>query len=118
MMTLQARLLGMVQTTFRNASGLPDPDQVTTARALAVLARHLVQDYPMYYPCFSTPGFLWHGRIIPNHDTMLQTYPGADGIKAGYIRASGHNLVTSAVRAGVRLVGVVLGAASAAERDR
>ena len=71
MMTLEARLLGMVQTTFRNASGLPDPDQVTTARDLAVLARHLVQDYPMYYSYFSTPGFLWHGCMIPNRDTML-----------------------------------------------
>ncbi len=118
MMTLQARSLGMVQTTFRNASGLPDQDQVTTARDLAVLARHLVQDFPMYYHYFSTPGFLWHGRMIPNRDTMLQTYLGADGIKAGYIGASGHNLVTSAVRAGVRLVGVVLGTASSAERDR
>lgn len=118
MMTLQARSLGMMQTTFRNASGLPDQDQVTTARDLAVLARHLVQDYPMYYHYFSTPGFLWHGRMIPNHNTILQTYPGADGIKAGYIGASGHNLVTSAVRAGVRLVGVVLGTASRAERDR
>ncbi len=118
MMTLQARSLGMVQTIFRNASGLPDQDQVTTARDLAVLARHVVQDFPMYYHYFSTPGFLWHGRMIRNHDTMLQTYPGADGIKAGYIGASGHNLVTSAVRAGVRLVGVVLGTASSAERDR
>ena len=117
MMTLQARSLGMVQTTFRNASGLPDSDQVTTARDLAVLARHLVQDFPMYYHYFGTPGFLWHGRIIPNRDTMLQTYPGADGSKAGYIGASGHNLVTSAVRAGVRLIGVVLGTASRAERD-
>ena len=118
MMTLQARSLGMVHTTFRNASGLPDHDQVTTARDLAELARHLVQDFPVYYPYFSTPDFLWHGRMIRNHDTMLQTYPGADGIKAGYIGASGHNLVTSAVRAGVRLVGVVLGTASSAERDR
>ena len=118
MMTLQARSLGMVHTTFRNASGLPDQDQVTTARDLAVLARHLVQDFPVYYPYFSIPGFLWHGRMIWNHDTMLQTYPGADGIKAGYIGASGHNLVTSAVRAGVRLLGVVLGTASSAERDR
>ena len=118
MMTLQARSLGMVQTIFRNASGLPDQDQVTTARDLAVLARHVVRDFPMYYHYFSTPGFLWHGRMIRNHDTMLQTYPGADGIKAGYIGASGHNLVTSAVRAGVRLVGVVLGTASSAERDR
>jgi D-alanyl-D-alanine carboxypeptidase len=118
MMTLQARSLGMAQTTFRNASGLPDPDQVTTARDLTLLARHLVQDFPMYYHYFSAPGFLWHGRMIPNYDTMLQTYPGADGIKAGYIGASGHNLVTSAVRAGVRLVGVVLGTTSSAERDR
>jgi len=118
MMTLQARALGMVQTTFRNASGLPDPDQVTTARDLALLARHLVQDYSMYYPYFSTPGFAWHGRMIPNNDTMLLTYPGADGIKAGYIATAGHNLVTPALCAGVRLVGVVLGAASNPERDR
>ena len=117
MMTLRARALGMSNSTFRNASGLPDPDQITTARDLATLGRHLVHDFPAEYRWFSIPAFTWHGRTILNHDHMLQTYPGADGIKTGYIDASGHNLVTSAMRGDVRLVGVVLGAASNPERD-
>lgn len=117
MMTLRARALGMAHTTFRNASGLPDPEQITTARDLAVLARHLVTDFPGYYGYFSTPGFLWHGRMIRNHDHMLETYAGADGMKTGYTQLAGHNLVTSAARSGVRLIGVVLGAASNVERD-
>ncbi|MBV9653531.1 MAG: D-alanyl-D-alanine carboxypeptidase [Acetobacteraceae bacterium] len=117
MMTLRARALGMTRTVYRNASGLPDYDQITTARDLAVLARHLVLDFPAYYGYFSTPSFEFHGRVILNHDRMLQTYPGADGMKTGYIEASGHNLVTSAVHSGVRLIGVVLGARSNTERD-
>lgn len=117
MMTLRARALGMSHTVFRNASGLPDPDQVTTARDLAVLARHLVQDFPSEYRYFSIPSFRFHGQTILNHDHLLQTYPGADGIKTGYIEASGFNLVTSAVRGDVRLIGVVLGAARPGERD-
>ncbi len=117
MMTLRARALGMSRTTFRNASGWPDPDQVTTARDLALLARHLIQDYPDEYRYFSVPSFVFHGRVIPNHDHMLQTYPGADGLKTGYIDASGCNLVTSAVRGDVRLVGVVMGASNGSERD-
>jgi D-alanyl-D-alanine carboxypeptidase len=117
MMTLRARALGMAHSTFRNASGLPDPEQVTTARDLAVLARHLVQDFPDEYHYFSAPSFIFHGRVLPNHDHLLQTYPGADGIKTGYIEASGFNLVTSAMRGGVRLIGVVLGAARPGERD-
>ncbi len=117
MMTLRARALGMSRTTFRNASGWPDPDQITTARDLALLARHLIQDYPAEYRYFSVPYFTFHGRYIPNHDRMLQTYPGADGLKTGYIDASGCNLVTSAVRGEVRLIGVVMGASNGAERD-
>jgi D-alanyl-D-alanine carboxypeptidase len=117
MMTLRARALGMNRTIFHNASGLPDPEQVTTARDLAILARHLITDFPGYYGYFSTPNFVFHGRTIYNHDRMLQTYPGADGMKTGYTEASGHNLITSAERGGVRLVGVVLGAASNPERD-
>lgn len=117
MMTLRARALGMAHTTFRNASGLPDPDQWTTARDLAILARHLITDFPNFYRYFSTPSFVWHGRPIYNHDNMLKSYPGADGLKTGYTDASGHNLVTSAVRGGVRLIGVVLGAATNGERD-
>ena len=117
MMTLRARALGMSRTTFRNASGWPDPDQITTARDLALLARHLILDYPQEYHYFSVPSFVFHGRFIPNHDRMLQTYPGADGLKTGYIDASGCNLVTSAVRGDVRLIGVVMGASNGAERD-
>lgn len=117
MMTLRARALGMSRTTFMNASGLPDPDQWTTARDMASLARHLVADFPGYYGYFSTPSFVWQRRVIFNHDHMLKSYPGADGLKTGYTDASGYNLVTSAVRGGVRLIGVVLGAASSGERD-
>jgi D-alanyl-D-alanine carboxypeptidase len=117
MMTLRARALGMSRTTFTNASGLPDPDQWTTARDMAVLARHLVGDFPGFYPYFSARSFTFHRRVIFNHDRMLESYPGADGMKTGYTEASGHNLVTSAVRGGVRLIGVVLGAASNPERD-
>jgi D-alanyl-D-alanine carboxypeptidase len=117
MMTLRARALGMSHTTFTNASGLPDPDQWSTARDLAILARHLLSDFPNFYPYFSTPSFSFQHRVIFNHDRMLQSYPGADGLKTGWTEASGHNLVTSAVHSGVRLIGVVLGAASNPERD-
>jgi D-alanyl-D-alanine carboxypeptidase len=117
MMTLRARGLGMTRTTFENASGLPDPDQWTTAHDLALLGRRLINDFPGYYRYFSTPSFVWHRQQIFNHDSMLRSYPGADGMKTGYTEASGHNLVTSAVRDGVRLIGVVLGAATNGERD-
>lgn len=116
-MTLRARALGMARTTFRNASGLPDPQQISTARDFAVLARHLVTDFPLQYRYFGIPGFVFHGRMIANHDRLLQSYPGADGIKTGYTEASGFNLVTSAVRGDTRLIGVVMGAARSAERD-
>jgi D-alanyl-D-alanine carboxypeptidase len=117
MMTLRARALGMSHTTFTNASGLPDPNQWTSARDLAILARHLVTDFPNDYSYFSTESFTYQRRVIYNHDGMLRTYPGADGMKTGYTEASGHNLVTSAVRGGVRLIGVVLGAATNNERS-
>ena len=118
MMTLRARALGMTRTTFRNASGLPDWSQVTTARDMAILARHLIQDFPLYYWYFSVPSFSFQGRTIMNHQHMLQNYPGADGLKTGYIEASGFNVVTSAVHSDTRLIGVVLGAASGWERDQ
>ncbi len=116
MMTLRARALGMSQTTFRNASGLPDPDQMTTASDLALLARHLIADFPDQYHYFSVAGFWFHGRIVPNHDGMLRSYPGADGLKTGFTDAAGCNLVTSAVRGNVRLIGVVLGAQNNGQR--
>ena len=118
MMTLRARALGMSRTTFRNASGLPDDEQWTTARDMAVLARRIITDFPSYYIYFSTPSFVFHGRVIPSHDRLLQSYPGADGMKTGWIISSGFNLVTSALRSGVRLIGVVLGAETSAERDQ
>lgn len=118
MMTLRAHALGMTHTTFRNASGLPDPQQTTTARDLALLARHLIRDFPDEYHYFSVPYFIFHGRTILNHDHLLQRYPGADGMKTGYTQASGFNLVTSAVRDNVRLIGVVIGAARPGARDQ
>jgi D-alanyl-D-alanine carboxypeptidase len=117
LMTLRARALGMTNSTFRNASGLPDPQQTTTARDLALLAHHLITDFPDEYHYFSVPYFIFHGRMVPNHDRMLTDYEGADGLKTGYTVAAGHNLVTSAQRGGVRLIGVVMGAASNPERD-
>lgn len=117
-MTLRARALGMTQTAFVNASGLPADGQWTTARDMALLARHLITDFPDDYHYFSTPSFDFHGRIIMNHDTELRVYPGADGMKTGYTIASGHNLVTSANRNGVRLIGVELGAPSNGVRDQ
>lgn len=116
-MTRKARVLGMTRTAFRNASGLPDLDQVTTARDMARLAQRLIADFPDDYRYFSTPNFRYRGRLFPNHDHMLESYPGADGLKTGYITASGFNLVTSAMRGNVRLIGVVLGAARPFERD-
>lgn len=117
MMTVRARALGMTHSQFRNASGLPDWSQVTTARDMAILARHLIQDFPGYYHYFSTPSFVFAGRFVPNHQRLLQTYPGADGLKTGYTEASGYNVVTSALRSDTRLIGVVLGAAHGGERD-
>lgn len=117
LMTRQAHALGMNATTFRNASGLPDPEQVTTARDLALLTRHLLIDFPDQYHWFSVPSFVFRGRMVMNHDPMLRIYPGADGLKTGYTLEAGRNLVTSAVRGNVRLVGVVLGAWSNTQRS-
>lgn len=117
MMTQRARSLGMKSTTFRNASGLPDPRQVTTARDLATLARALWRDFSQYYPYFSRDRFTYRGRVVANHNNLLRSYAGADGIKTGYIRASGYNLAASAVRDGRRIIGVVLGGKSAGQRD-
>ncbi len=117
MMTLRARALSMSNTIFANASGLPAEDQWTTARDMGTLARRLITDFPDEYHYFSTANFVFHGRVIFNHDTELKSYPGADGLKTGYTIASGHNLVTSAVRDGTRLIGVVLGAPSNGTRD-
>lgn len=117
MMTRQAHALGMTSTVFRNASGLPNPEQVTTARDLAILSRRIILDFPEYYHYFSTPNFYFHGHYIPNHNPMLKEYVGADGMKTGYTQEAGHNLVTSALRDRVRLIGVVMGASSNTQRS-
>lgn len=118
LMTYRARELGMTRTRFTNASGLPDELQRTTARDMAILSRRLITDFPEYYHYFGLPYFVWRGRTYHNHNRLLATYDGMDGLKTGYIRASGYNLAASAVRDGRRLVAVVLGGASSGERNR
>jgi D-alanyl-D-alanine carboxypeptidase len=117
MMTLRARSIGMNRTVFRNASGLPDPDQVTTARDMATLGRRLIQDFPGRYHYFGVTHVEFGAIRIRNHNRMLQTYEGVDGIKTGYINASGFNIVTSATRGDRRIVGAVFGGSSWVERD-
>ena len=116
-MTRTARKLGMTRTVFRNASGLPDGEQRTTARDLSRLAYRLISDYPGYYSYFSSPNFVYRGRNHPNHNRLLGVYPGMDGLKTGYTRASGFNLAASARRDGRRLVAVVIGGRTAGARD-
>jgi D-alanyl-D-alanine carboxypeptidase len=117
-MTHKARSLGMSSTVYRNASGLPDPDQYTTAYDQVQLALALYRDFPREYRYFSTREFYFRGNTIHNHNHLLDWYEGADGIKTGYIGASGFNLAASAVRNGHRLIGVILGGPSAGTRDR
>jgi D-alanyl-D-alanine carboxypeptidase/D-alanyl-D-alanine carboxypeptidase (penicillin-binding protein 5/6) len=117
LMTEKARSLGMSSTTFRNASGLPDVEQVTTARDLIVLGEALYHDFPDQYHWFSTEEFDFEGRTIEGHNHLVYSYPGMDGLKTGWTRSSGSNLVSSAQRDGRRLFGVVLGAQSWAKRD-
>ena len=116
-MTTRARSLGMKRTTFRNASGLPDLSQVTTAHDMAILARALLRRFPHYYGYFAEDAFEYRGLRHINHNRLLGAYDGIDGIKTGYIHASGFNLVASAKRNGRRLIGVVFGASSPAERS-
>lgn len=118
MMTDKARQLGMSRTTFRNASGLPNSEQMSSARDMAVLARALIYDHPRFYRYFNTPSFRYRGQVHRNHNKLLGRYSGADGVKTGYIRASGFNLAASAVRGGRRIIGVVFGGQSGAWRDK
>ena len=117
-MTTRAHDLGMSRTTFRNANGLPNPGQITTARDMATLGRALREHYPQYYSYFSTPSFVWHGRRISNHNRLLGRVAGVNGIKTGYTRASGYNLVTSVDRNNRMIVAVVLGGSTGKARDR
>jgi len=116
-MTAKARALGMNSTTFRNASGLPNPAQMTTARDLAMLARALWRDFPKQYALFATQEFTFKNVSYETHNHLMESFAGMDGIKTGYIHASGFNLAASAVRDGRRLIGVVMGGTSAQGRD-
>lgn len=117
MMTSKARQLGMTSTTFRNASGLPDGDQHTTARDMAVLGMALHQRFPQQFHYFSESDFMFRGRLVRGHNDMLGRVRGVDGIKTGYIRASGFNIVTSYNADGRNLIVVVMGADSARQRN-
>ncbi len=118
LMTAKARELGMSQTRFVNASGLPDPRQVTTARDLAVLSQAIMRDFPQMYPYFSIDHMAWRTAWIPTHNNLLGRVNGVDGIKTGYTRLSGFNLTSSAERDGQRVVAVVMGGDTARQRDR
>lgn len=118
LMTQKARDLGMRSTYYHNASGLPDPLQITTASDLAILAHHLAYDFPQYYHYFSIPSFTYRGITYPTHDNLIGRYEGADGIKTGYTGMSGFNLVSSVVRGGQHVIGVVMGGRTAHMRDR
>src|SRR6267142_984691 len=108
MMTEKAHQLGMTHSNFHNASGLPDLEQLTSARDMALLGRHLAYDFPQYYHYFSTPSFTYGGRVFGSHDNLLTAFDGTDGIKTGYTHVSGFNLVTSAVRSNKHVLGVVM----------
>ncbi|MCA1414090.1 D-alanyl-D-alanine carboxypeptidase [Bradyrhizobium sp. NBAIM20] len=117
MMTRKARSLGMSRTVYRNANGLPNDEQVTTARDQATLGRAIQERFPRYYRYFATSTFNWRGQSIRNHNRLLGSVEGVDGIKTGYTRASGFNLVSSIRRGNRHLIGVVLGGRSGGSRD-
>lgn len=116
-MTARAMELGLTATVFRNASGLPDPNQRTTARDMARLAHALHRDFPQYFHYFNERSFRHGGRTYTNHNTLVGRVTGIDGLKTGYIRASGFNVVVTGQRDGTRLVAVVMGGATAPVRD-
>src|SRR6516164_6256223 len=117
LMTQKARDLGMTRTTYTNASGLPDDAQITTARDQALLGRLIQKRFSRYYKYFSTESFVYHGETMRNHNHLLGSIRGVDGIKTGFTQASGFNLVTSVHRDGRYIVAVVMGGRSADERD-
>ncbi len=116
-MTVRAQQLGMRNTIFRNASGLPDPEQHTTARDMAVLGLALRARFPQYFHYFSRSDFMFRGRLVRGHNDLIGRVDGVDGIKTGYIKASGYNIVTSVSRGSRRLMIVVMGADSARARN-
>jgi D-alanyl-D-alanine carboxypeptidase (penicillin-binding protein 5/6) len=118
MMNAKAKQLGMMNTHFRNSSGWPDPKQQSTAEDLVKLSLALKRDFPQYYNLFSATSFMFRGKVYQGHNYVTKHYPGADGIKTGFVCASGFNVVTSAKRNGKHLIAVVLGGKTAKERDQ
>ncbi|MNU64582.1 D-alanyl-D-alanine carboxypeptidase DacF precursor [compost metagenome] len=116
-MNEEAARLGMKGTHFANASGLPDPSQVSTAEDLAILARHIIREYPERMPLFSIPELSVAGKTFRNTNGLIGRYAGADGMKTGYVCSSGFNLVSTASRDGRRLLSVVLGAPNPRQRE-
>ena len=117
LMTRKARYIGMKSTTFRNASGLHDPKQISTARDMALLAQYIINKYPQYYKFYNQTSATYRGKTYRNHNKLLGKYSGMDGMKTGYIRASGFNLVASAKRNNQRIIGVVFGGRSGKTRN-
>lgn len=117
LMTRKARDIGMAATTFKNASGLPDGEQRTTARDMITLGLRLQDDFPTHYKHFATHSFTFRGKTYASHNTLMRSMRGSDGIKTGYTRASGFNLVSSVRQDGKHVVGVVLGGRTAASRN-
>lgn len=117
MMTAEAQAIGMTRTVFRNASGLPDDRQVSTARDMAILARALIIDYASYYPYFATETMRFRGRTYETHNAVIARVRGGDGLKTGYIRASGYNLVGSAIRGDTRFIAVLFGGRTIEDRN-
>lgn len=118
MMNAQAQLLGMSNTHFANASGLPDPTDTTTARDMGALAMALYHHFPKYAHLFSTKDFMFRGRLVRGHNNLMDKYPGMDGLKTGFTNVSGFNLASTAVKDGRRLFSVVMGGRTAGLRDR
>ena len=117
MMTAKARVLGMKATTFKNASGLPDGSQTTTARDMTTLGLHLYDDFPRYFPMFATRAHTYNGATHKNHNTLMLQMPGINGIKTGYTHASGFNLVSSYQQDGKHLIGAIFGGETAGSRN-
>lgn len=115
-MTERAHELGARSATFRNATGLPDPEHRMSVRDLSVIARHIINDFPEYYKYYSIPEFTWNKITQRNRNPLLKDYPGADGMKTGYTKEAGYGLVGSAERDGRRLIMVIAGLKSLPER--
>ena len=118
LMTRKAKKLGMTRTIFKNASGLPNRGQLSTARDMAILGMAIRKNHPNFFKLFKTKSFVYKGIKYTNHNNLLSNYSGTDGIKTGYTSASGFNLVASVERNGQRIIGVVFGGKKARSRDK